>query len=77
MSNNEIKSVSLELLLPESEQNNNCPDADNKEQLRRCEQKVAYIKNQSIEKAVQQSKKRKRCEMEESDIPAQLRNKTI
>lgn len=77
MSNNEIKSVSLEHLLPESEQNTNCSYADNKEQLRRCEQKVAYIKKQSIEKAVQQSKKRKRCEMEESEIPAQLQNKKI
>lgn len=73
---NEIRSVPLNLV---PEQNSNCSDADNKEQgqLQRCEQKVSYINSQSKE-AVQQSKKRKSCEMdgtEESYIQGQLRNK--
>lgn len=75
---NEIRSVPLNLV---PEQNNNCFDADNKEQgqLQRCEQKVSYINSQSKE-AVQQSKKRKTksCEMdgtEKSYIQGQLRNK--
>lgn len=69
---NGIKCVPLKLMLPESEsdeQNNNCPDTDNKEQLHRCEQKVTYIINQLIEEAVQQSKKRKRCEMDCNEEP--------
>lgn len=67
------KCVPLKLLLPETKQFNNFSDAEDKELYRRCEQKVTYIKNQSIKEVVQ-SKKRKSCEMEDSDIPVQLRN---